>query len=87
MATLVLAAEDPWAATYAQRGLRRPRARGEAVAEPPVPFAGVLRRLRAGTGLTQEELAGAAGLSPRAISDLERGIVATPHRDTVRLLA
>jgi len=57
------------------------------VAEPPVPFAGVLRRLRAGTGLTQEELAGAAGLSPRAISDLERGIVATPHRDTVRLLA
>jgi len=44
------------------------------VAEPPVPFAGVLRRLRAGTGLTQEELAGAAGLSPRAISDLERGL-------------
>jgi tetratricopeptide (TPR) repeat protein/transcriptional regulator with XRE-family HTH domain len=57
------------------------------VAEPPVPFAGVLRGLRAGTGLTQEELAGAAGLSPRAISDLERGMVTTPHKDTVELLA
>jgi tetratricopeptide (TPR) repeat protein/transcriptional regulator with XRE-family HTH domain len=57
------------------------------VAEPPAGFAGVLRRLRAEAGLTQEELAGAAGLSPRAISDLERGVVTTPHRDTVRLLA
>jgi transcriptional regulator with XRE-family HTH domain len=57
------------------------------VTVPPVPFAGVLRGLRAGAGLTQEELAGAAGLSPRAISDLERGVVATPHRETVRLLA
>jgi tetratricopeptide (TPR) repeat protein/transcriptional regulator with XRE-family HTH domain len=57
------------------------------VTVPPVPFAGVLRGLRAGAGLTQEELAGAAGLSPRAISDLERGVVATPHKDTVRLLA
>jgi tetratricopeptide (TPR) repeat protein/transcriptional regulator with XRE-family HTH domain len=57
------------------------------VAEPPVRFAGVLRKLRAEAGLTQEELAGAAGLSPRAISDLERGVVTTPHRDTVRLLA
>jgi len=57
------------------------------VTVPPVPFAGVLRRLRAEAGLTQEELAEAAGLSPRAISDLERGMVATPHKDTVRLLA
>jgi tetratricopeptide (TPR) repeat protein/transcriptional regulator with XRE-family HTH domain len=57
------------------------------VAEPPVGFAGVLRGLRAGAGLTQEELAAAAGVSPRAISDLERGMVATPHKDTVRLLA
>jgi tetratricopeptide (TPR) repeat protein/transcriptional regulator with XRE-family HTH domain len=57
------------------------------VAEPPVTFAGLLRLLRAGAGLTQEELAGAAGLSPRAVSDLERGVVATPHKDTVRLLA
>jgi tetratricopeptide (TPR) repeat protein/transcriptional regulator with XRE-family HTH domain len=57
------------------------------VAEPQVRFAGVLRRLRAAAGLTQEELAEAAGLSPRAISDLERGVVTTPHKDTVRLLA
>ena len=54
---------------------------------PPVPFADVLRKLRAEAGLTQEELAEAAGLSPRAISDLERGMVTTPHKDTVRLLA
>jgi tetratricopeptide (TPR) repeat protein/transcriptional regulator with XRE-family HTH domain len=57
------------------------------VAEPPVRFAGMLRRLRVRAGLTQEELAGAAGLSPRAISDLERGMVGIPRRDTVRLLA
>jgi transcriptional regulator with XRE-family HTH domain len=57
------------------------------VAEPPVAFSGLLRRLRAGAGLTQEELAEAAGLSPRAVSDLERGAVTTPHKDTVRLLA
>jgi tetratricopeptide (TPR) repeat protein/transcriptional regulator with XRE-family HTH domain len=57
------------------------------VAEPPVPFADVLRGLRAEARLTQEELAAAAGLSPRAISDLERGAATTPHKDTVRLLA
>jgi tetratricopeptide (TPR) repeat protein/transcriptional regulator with XRE-family HTH domain len=57
------------------------------VTEPPIRFAGVLRRLRAEAGLTQEGLAEAAGLSPRAVSDLERGVVTTPHKDTVRLLA
>jgi transcriptional regulator with XRE-family HTH domain len=57
------------------------------VAEPPVPFADALRGLRAAAGLTQEELAGAAGLSPRAVSNLERGLVTIPHKDTVRLLA
>jgi tetratricopeptide (TPR) repeat protein/transcriptional regulator with XRE-family HTH domain len=57
------------------------------VAEPPVRFADVLRKLRSEAGLTQEELAGAAGLTSRAISDLERGVVTTPHKDTVRLLA
>jgi transcriptional regulator with XRE-family HTH domain len=57
------------------------------VAEPPVAISGVLRELRARAGLTQEELAEAAGLSPRAISDLERGVVAIPHKDIVRLLA
>jgi transcriptional regulator with XRE-family HTH domain len=44
------------------------------VAELPVPgFADVLRRLRADAGLTQEELAEAARLSPGTVSDLERG--------------
>jgi tetratricopeptide (TPR) repeat protein/transcriptional regulator with XRE-family HTH domain len=57
------------------------------VAEPPVTFAGLLRRLRTAARLTQEELAEAARLSPRSVSDLERGIAATPRRETVRLLA
>jgi transcriptional regulator with XRE-family HTH domain len=57
------------------------------VAEPPVTFAALLRKLRTEARLTQEELAEATGLSPRSISDLERGIAATPRRDTVRLLA
>ena len=44
------------------------------MAEPPVTFAGLLRKLRTEARLTQEELAEAAGLSPRSVSDLERGI-------------
>ena len=66
---------------------RRVQAKGEAVAEPPVTFAALLRKLRAEARLTQEELAEAAGLSPRSVSDLERGIASTPRRETVRLLA
>ena len=50
-------------------------------------FARLLRQLRADAGLTQEELAAVAGLSPRSISDLERGINLTARRDTTRLLA
>ena len=57
------------------------------MAEPPVTFAALLRKLRAEARLTQEELAGAARLSARSVSDLERGIAATPRRETVRLLA
>jgi tetratricopeptide (TPR) repeat protein/transcriptional regulator with XRE-family HTH domain len=57
------------------------------VAEVPPAFAGVLRGLRTEAGLTQEELAQAAGLTSRAISYLERGEVSTPRRETVRLLA
>jgi DNA-binding XRE family transcriptional regulator len=37
-------------------------------------FGGLLRQLRAEAGLTREELAEAASLSPRSVSDLERGI-------------
>jgi transcriptional regulator with XRE-family HTH domain len=58
------------------------------MAETPVPgFAGLLRQLRADARLTQEELAEAAGLSPRSVSDLERGINRTAHKDTAVLLA
>src|SRR5271168_4303250 len=68
-------------------GWRRLRARGDAVAERPVTFAGLLRKLRSDARLTQEELAEAAALSPRSISDLERGIAQAPRKDTVRMLA
>ena len=50
-------------------------------------FAGLLRRLRAEAKLTQEELAAAAGVSPRAVRNLERGFSRTAHKDTAVLLA
>ena len=50
-------------------------------------FGPLLRQLRDDAGLTQEELAEAASLSPRSISDLERGINATARKQTARLLA
>jgi predicted ATPase/DNA-binding CsgD family transcriptional regulator/DNA-binding XRE family transcriptional regulator len=48
---------------------------------------GLLRQLRAEAQLTQRELAKAAGLSPRAVSDLERGIHRTARQDTAVQLA
>jgi len=57
------------------------------VAEPGLSFAGLLRQLRAEARLTQEELAEAASLSPRSLSDLERGVSRTAHKDTAQLLA
>ncbi len=57
------------------------------VRQPVVSFAVLLRRLRAGAGLTQEELAQTAQLSSRSVSDLERGINLTARRETTRLLA
>ena len=50
-------------------------------------FGQLLRQLRTSAGLTQEELALAAGLSTRSVSDLERGINLTARKDTARLLA
>jgi tetratricopeptide (TPR) repeat protein/transcriptional regulator with XRE-family HTH domain len=50
-------------------------------------FGGLLRRLRDEAGLTQDELAEAARVSQRAISDLERGINRTARKDTALLLA
>jgi transcriptional regulator with XRE-family HTH domain len=57
------------------------------VAEPELSFAGLLRQLRAEAKLTQEELAEATGLSHRSVSDLERGVSRTAHKDTGVLLA
>ena len=55
--------------------------------QPGLGFAELLRQLRAEAGLTQEELADVAGLSPRSVSDLERGIHRTAHKDTAGQLA
>jgi len=55
--------------------------------QPALGFGALLRRLRAEAKLTQEELAGTAGLSPRSVSDLERGINRTARKDTAVLLA
>jgi predicted ATPase/transcriptional regulator with XRE-family HTH domain len=50
-------------------------------------FGVLLRRYRQAAGLSQETLAALAGLSTRAISDLERGINRSPRSDTLDLLA
>ena len=50
-------------------------------------LAGLLRQHRADARLTQEELAEAARLSPRSVSDLERGIHPSARKDTALLLA
>ena len=57
------------------------------MAEPELSFADLLRQLRTEARLTQEELAEAAGVSPRSVSDLERGINRTARKDTAQLLA
>ena len=58
------------------------------MAEQATPgLAGLLRQLRAEARLTQQELAKAAGVSPRAVSDLERGINSTARQDTAVRLA
>jgi tetratricopeptide (TPR) repeat protein/transcriptional regulator with XRE-family HTH domain len=55
--------------------------------QPELSFAGLLRLLRAEARLTQEELAEAARVSPRSVSDLERGVNRTARKDTALLLA
>ncbi|MFI0934108.1 ATP-binding protein [Streptomyces sp. NPDC021019] len=46
-----------------------------------------LRALRLGAGLSQEQLAEAAGISVRALADLERGRTRGPQRRTVQALS
>src|ERR1700733_4655974 len=55
--------------------------------QPSLSFAGLVRQLRGEAKLTQEELAQAAGLSPRAVSDLGRGINRTARKNTAVQLA
>ena len=55
--------------------------------QPALSFAELLRLLRSEVRLTQEELAEVAGLSPRSVSDLERGVHRTARKDTAGLLA
>ena len=57
------------------------------MAEPALSFAGLPRQLRAGATLTQQELAEEADLSPQSVSDRQRGINRTAHKDTALLPA
>src|ERR1700761_3618058 len=57
---------------------------GGAMAEAAVTFADLLRQLRGRARLTQDELAEAAGVSFRTVSDLERAVAVSPQRETVR---
>src|SRR5579862_9577862 len=69
-----------------RRGRARKRGLVMATVEP-ITFGALLRRHRKAAGLTQEELAERAGLSPNNISVLERGLSQAPRKDTVALLA
>src|SRR5918911_4624599 len=66
-----------------------PRRRGMKTenTESTLSFGELLKRYRVAAGLTQEALAERARVSPRTISDLERGVTSWPYRDTVGLLA
>lgn len=50
-------------------------------------FGALLRRLRIEAGLSQAALAEAAGISASAIGAYEQGVHASPHRETIRLIA
>src|SRR5262245_716926 len=60
--------------------------RTDVVAMTERGFGELLRRFRGVARLTQEELAERAGMSARAVSDLERGVHGLPRKDTLRLL-
>src|SRR3954451_12674440 len=56
--------------------------------DPDVPpaFGSLLRARRRGAGLTIEALAARSEVSPRAISDMERGRIHRPQRRTLQSL-
>ena len=76
-----------WPALRQAAGGAWRRGDGALTEQPALNFAGLLRQLRGEARLTQEELAEAAGLSPRSVSDLERGVNRTARKDTALLLA
>ncbi len=69
------------------RGRAGRRDEGPVAGQAGLGFGGLLRQLRDDAGLTQDELAEAARVSQRAVSDLERGINRTARKDTALLLA
>jgi transcriptional regulator with XRE-family HTH domain len=56
------------------------------VGDGPGQVGALLRQHRKAAGLPQKELADAAGLSRRGISDLERGVRRRPYPATLRRL-
>lgn len=52
-----------------------------------MPIATVLRRLRVEAGMTQQELAVAAGLSVSVVSQIEQGVNTDPRMNTLKALA
>ena len=54
--------------------------------QPLAQFGALLKHYRLAAGLTQEGLAEHAGISARAVSDLERDGDRTPRQDTLQLL-
>ena len=75
---------------YARRQKPRPAPAPGSAPPPtalhPPPFGALLRQARAAAELTQEALAERATLSPRTISDLERGLKTRPQAATLHLL-
>ena len=57
------------------------------MSQSPGKFGALLREKRVAAELTQEELADAARVSVRSVSDLERGVAQFPRKGTARLLA
>jgi transcriptional regulator with XRE-family HTH domain len=55
--------------------------------EADIPVGEIIRRHRLRILLTQEELARRAGLSPRALSNIECGHTIRPYSRSLRLLA
>lgn len=55
-------------------------------ASGPDEFGQLLVALRRGAGLSQEQLAHLAGISVRALADMERGRTRGPQRGTVQAL-